>query len=99
MLFIDATLPIIGGVGEGVKVFVELGGTVVRDGVKVAEGSGVREGIGVAVKRGVMLTIGASVAVGAVTISSVAFPLQPASKMINTKIRSDLFRITSLHKT
>jgi hypothetical protein len=62
----DATTPRIGGVGDGVKVSVAVGGTGVTDGVKVCVGIGVLLGIGVAVKRGVLLTMGASVAVGGI---------------------------------
>jgi di/tricarboxylate transporter len=60
----ENTLPVMGGVGDGVKVLVGGACVNVLDGVSVSVGRAVRDGIGVAVKRGVMLTIGASVAVG-----------------------------------
>lgn len=99
MLLTDCTLPVMGGVADGVKVSVGVGGIVVSEGVNVVVGSGVRDGIGVAVNRGVMLTMGARVAVGAITASPPAFPLHPAIKIISTKKRKDMLRITSLHRT
>jgi hypothetical protein len=52
-----------GGVGDGVCVFVVVGGMGVIDGVSVRVGSGVRLTAGVAVARGVSVTSGASVLV------------------------------------
>jgi len=89
---IDATTPKIGGVGDGVRVSVAVGGTGVTEGVKVWVGIGVLVGTGVAVKRGVLLTMGASVAVGGIgSTPPPAVSHAPAASSI--KIHIQRFRI------
>jgi hypothetical protein len=90
---IDATTPTTGGVGDGVKVSVGVGGTGVTEGVKVWVGIGVLVGTGVAVKRGVLLTMGASVAVGG--IGSMPPPIAShAPAASSMKIHIQRFRIS-----
>src|SRR5262245_7068384 len=72
-------MPVIPGVGEGVKVLEGVGVMGVSDGVRVKVGSGVRLGTGVAVKRGVILTMGASVSVGMPADCWVSCPLVQAA--------------------